>query len=325
MNIWLKSIPVGGLMALMLVTAAAAEPFEDGVTALGRADYAGALHIFSEAAGQGDYRSQFALAEMYRQGQGVRQDYQQALGWYRKAADQGNPGAQFNLAILYQTGRGVRRDDHLAANWCAKAAAQGYASAQVELGVLYAEGRGVPRSDQTAVDWFEKAAAQGDADGLLHLAAMPRNLVAGASRERFHAMMDRLFGAGRWRETGGYRSQAKENELRRQGAGTVRAGERSAHSLGSPDAPGAYDIVVAGMSPQQAVAKLKRSNQPLAKVVAEAAHGTQGPHLHVEPLLTRASVSTPKSARRGSRQLQTVSDPPGQLLAVVTTSPAPRD
>jgi hypothetical protein len=95
--------------------------------------------------------------------------------------------------------------------------------------------------------------------------------------------MDKVFGAGAWRETGGYRSEAREDELRREGAGTVPAGQISHHSMGTPDAPGAYDIVVAGMSTESAAEKLKNSSDDFSRVFAEGAHGGQGSHLHVEP------------------------------------------
>jgi hypothetical protein len=95
--------------------------------------------------------------------------------------------------------------------------------------------------------------------------------------------MDKVFGAGAWRETGGYRSQAREDELRRQGAGTVPIGQISHHSMGTPDAPGAYDIVVPGMSTETAATKLQSSSDDFSRVFAERSHGAQGSHLHVEP------------------------------------------
>lgn len=98
----------------------------------------------------------------------------------------------------------------------------------------------------------------------------------------FKTMMDRVFGPGRWRETSGYRTVAQENALRRAGAGTVPAGRLSRHSLGDPDTPGAYDAVVAGITPAAAAARLKRAGAPFARVAAEGAHGRQGPHLHIE-------------------------------------------
>lgn len=103
----------------------------------------------------------------------------------------------------------------------------------------------------------------------------------------FRATMDRVFGPGRWRQTSGYRTRAQEDALRRQGAGTVPPGRLSRHSLGNPDAPGAYDAVVEGMASQTAAAKLRRAGGAFAKVIAEGPHGGQGPHLHVELISTR--------------------------------------
>ena len=317
MNTPLKSILAAGFLALASLQTATAETFQDGVAAAARADYASALRIFGEAAAKGDAKSQYALAEMYRQGQGAPRDYGQALTWYRKAADQANPGAQFALGVLYQTGQGVARDDRAAASWYAKAADQGYASAEVGLGVLYAEGRGAAQSDAMAKTWFQKAADQGDLDGQLQLEALAQKVIL-SPKDQFRAMMDRVFGSGRWRETSGYRSRAKENQLRKEGAGTVAAGERSHHSMGGPDAPGAYDIVIDGMPLQRAAAKLKRSREQLARVVAETAHGNQGPHLHVEPRLTRASSPTPLLA--GGDRI--VIDARDRAVATAATSPA---
>jgi hypothetical protein len=105
----------------------------------------------------------------------------------------------------------------------------------------------------------------------------------------FQATMDQVFGPGRWRKTSGYRTQAQENALRRQGAGTVAPGRISFHSIGAPDAPSAYDAVVVGMSPASAAAKLKRVGGPFTRVLAEGAHGPQGAHLHLELARTTAA------------------------------------
>jgi hypothetical protein len=103
---------------------------------------------------------------------------------------------------------------------------------------------------------------------------------------RFRAQMNGIFGAGRWRETGGYRSPAMEDQLRAEGAMTVPPGHLSRHSMGAPGAPGAYDVVVVGMSPFDAAAVLRRSGAPFAKLLPETTHGTQGAHLHIEPIST---------------------------------------
>jgi hypothetical protein len=126
--------------------------------------------------------------------------------------------------------------------------------------------------------------------GAEYAAVHPRR-AARATGDGFQATMDRVFGRGRWRQTSGYRSQAAENALRRQGAGTVAPGRISLHSVGGADAPGAYDAVVDHMSVATAAAKLRQAGGDFSRVVAEAAHGGQGPHLHIEPM--RAS---PQSA-----------------------------
>lgn len=119
---------------------------------------------------------------------------------------------------------------------------------------------------------------------------------ASAPAGDFSRTMDRVFGAGRWRQTSGYRTQAQENALRRQGAGTVAPGRTSLHSIGGPQAPGAYDAVVAHLSNAEAAARLKRDAGGAFRVLAERAHGPQGPHLHVE----RLNMARPDVGRRGA-------------------------
>jgi hypothetical protein len=119
---------------------------------------------------------------------------------------------------------------------------------------------------------------------------------AAVSGEGFHATMDRVFGAGRWRLTSAYRSQAQENALRRQGAGTVAPGHTSLHSVGGPEAPGAYDAVVDHMPLGAAAEKLRRAGGGFSRVVAEGAHGPQGAHLHVELISTAARRAAPQPA-----------------------------
>jgi hypothetical protein len=97
-------------------------------------------------------------------------------------------------------------------------------------------------------------------------------------------LFDRVFGKGKWKITGGYRTPAREDELRREGAETVAPGHRSAHSEGAPEAPGAYDIVVDGLSPAQAADRLQKSGAKFTKLFPEGQSGSQGAHLHVQPM-----------------------------------------
>jgi hypothetical protein len=118
-----------------------------------------------------------------------------------------------------------------------------------------------------------------------------------SQNQRFHASMDQVFGAGRWRETSGYRTQAQEDALRREGAGTVPAGRMSAHSLGGPDAPGAYDAVVSGVPLSRAAAMLRGSGDGFSRVLAEGAHGPEGAHLHIEVARAGSAAALAPAAR----------------------------
>ena len=108
------------ILLVMLVCAAGpavAGPFEDGVAAAQKDDYATALRLWRSLAEQGDANAQYGLGFMYDTGQGVPQDYAAAMSWYRKAADQGHAAAQSNLGTMYANGWGVPQDYILAHMW----------------------------------------------------------------------------------------------------------------------------------------------------------------------------------------------------------------
>ena len=132
-----------------------------------------------------------------------------------------------------------------------------------------------------------------------------------ASHERFRSAMDAAFGAGKWRTTGGYRTREREDQLRSQGALTVRPGAVSHHSLGTPQAPGAYDVVVDGLNPFEAARRLRATATLFRVVLPEGAHGDQGPHLHLEP------AGAGLAAASGAPQVRWfVVDPTPQELAI---------
>jgi hypothetical protein len=152
---------------------------------------------------------------------------------------------------------------------------------------MYLAGRGAPSDPKRAAELYSAAAEQGDRGAQFNLATLSLKhdlgLEAVTPHARFTALMDSVFGPKSWRETGGFRTAKRENELRALGALTVAQGATSAHSIGKPEAPGAYDLVVNGLSPEQAAKKLRGSKAPLKVIFPEAAHGAEGPHLHVEP------------------------------------------
>ena len=80
----------------------------------------------------------------------------------KRKAGAGDAKSQFGLARLYYNGDGVAKDDAKAAEWCLKAAEQGNDFAQYKLGAMYDKGEGVPRDAAKAAEWWKKAAAQGN-------------------------------------------------------------------------------------------------------------------------------------------------------------------
>jgi len=58
-------------------------------------------------------------------GRGVSQNDEEAAGWYRKAAEAGDPLGEFMLAQMYRDGRGVKKDYQAAYKWFAIAVANG--------------------------------------------------------------------------------------------------------------------------------------------------------------------------------------------------------
>jgi TPR repeat protein len=106
----MRRILAGLVLILMLTTAAAAGPYEDGVRAYQGGNYATALRLWRPLAEQGNALAQFNLGIMYRRGQGVPQDYAEAVKWNRLAAEQGDAEAQYNLGVSYHRGEGVPQD-----------------------------------------------------------------------------------------------------------------------------------------------------------------------------------------------------------------------
>ena len=150
-------------LTMTLMSAAVAGPFEDGMAAHDRGDYATALRLWRPLAEQGNAPTQYNLGLMYSSGQGVPQDYAEAIKWCRLAAEQGSANAQYVLGIMYANGRGVPQDYAEAMKWCRLAVEQGYARAQYMLGIMYANGRGVPQNDVQAHMWFNLAASRAPA------------------------------------------------------------------------------------------------------------------------------------------------------------------
>ena len=74
---------------------------------------------------EGDFKSQYDLGVMYRNGDSVSQNLAKAVVWWQKSALQGNVDAQVSLGGAYAIGDGVPKDYAQAVKWIQKAAVQG--------------------------------------------------------------------------------------------------------------------------------------------------------------------------------------------------------
>ena len=157
---------------LSIAHAASAGPFEDGLAAYNRGEYAIALKLWRPLADHRNAQAQNRVGDMYYEGKGVARDFLEAVKWYRLAVEQGDAEGQTNLGIAYATGHGVGQDYNEAVEWFRKAADQGYAKAQYSLGFRYYEGKGVPQDYGEAVKWTRKAADQGYANAQYGLGLM---------------------------------------------------------------------------------------------------------------------------------------------------------
>ena len=110
------------------------------------------------------------IAQLYKEGSGVRQDPVEAARWFRLAADRGDPEAAFSLAIAYLEGKGVEKSTQKALPLLEAAAAREHPAALYQLGLQALNGdiQNAPR----AADLFRRASKAGDYDATYALGLM---------------------------------------------------------------------------------------------------------------------------------------------------------
>jgi TPR repeat protein len=145
------------LLCLLAVVAAAQGSEASGLRAYRAHDYARAFAIWSADALSGDRESQFHLALLYLDGEGVAKDPAEARVWMRSAAQRGSEAAQFELGWFLADGIGGAPDPVEARTWYERAAAHGHRRAMNELGRLCLKGRGGPVDYLRAYQLFRQA------------------------------------------------------------------------------------------------------------------------------------------------------------------------
>ncbi len=101
-----KRMIVGGLVAaaqIWIMSGAYAGPWEDGMVAYNRGDYAPAIRLFRPLAERGNAKAQSLIGVMYRRGQGVARSSVRAFIWFSRAAAHGDAKAKVELHELSQT------------------------------------------------------------------------------------------------------------------------------------------------------------------------------------------------------------------------------
>jgi TPR repeat protein len=144
--------------------------FDEGVEAANNGNHRLAIEIWSEAAKNGDAKSQHILGVFYQTGITgfIEQDCIKSFDLINKAANQGYQEAEFSLGVAYHKGCGVEKNIALAIKWYEISANKGDSVSQFNLGALHYEEKNYTQ----AIYWYKKSANGGDAKALNNLGQM---------------------------------------------------------------------------------------------------------------------------------------------------------
>ena len=95
-----KPMMIGGAVVAVQVlgiVGALAGPWEDGMMAYNRGDYAPAIRLFRPLAEAGNPKAQNQIGLMYRKGEGTAQSPARAFMWFSLAAKRGDAKAKAGL------------------------------------------------------------------------------------------------------------------------------------------------------------------------------------------------------------------------------------
>lgn len=124
-----------------------------------------AILWYGKAAQKGHVSSQNNLCAAYLE----TKKFSDAFSWCEKAANQQHPRSQFLLAMMYVNGQGVTKDPVRSALWLTKSAEQGYAASEYKLGLFYRNGVGVKSDLAEAKKYLARAAGKKYRNAAEHL------------------------------------------------------------------------------------------------------------------------------------------------------------
>jgi len=92
-----------------------------GLQAVDKKEYQQAYGYWHPLAADGHVDSQYQIAQLLENGQGVTQSFEKALDWYRRAAQKGQGDAQYRLGLFY-INESVEKNEALGFYWMQSAA-----------------------------------------------------------------------------------------------------------------------------------------------------------------------------------------------------------
>jgi TPR repeat protein len=99
------------------------------------------LNTVSDAAKRGDYRAQYDLATIYRDGTIAKIDFKRAFYFYHKSALKNFAPSQYQLGMAFRHGVGVKQNHERARYWLRKATKNRYRQAEIIFNLYYAQKR----------------------------------------------------------------------------------------------------------------------------------------------------------------------------------------
>lgn len=127
-------------------------------------------------AGRRKVHAEFALAQAYDEGIGVKAEPTRALAFYKVAAIAGHPGAQNALATYFYKGEQVAKDLPLARKLFLAAASQGSDTAMAAAGAMLFLGEGGGKDPVQALAWLRLSAKLGNEQAASHAAIIEKRL-----------------------------------------------------------------------------------------------------------------------------------------------------
>lgn len=147
-------------LAILMAPVSGVAGYQEGLRFVKKSSWDQAIQEFLPLANEGHAASQFSLGLIYQRGHGVDRDAKKAREYYLQAAKQRYWPAYNNLAQMYLDGDGVKQNRATSFKLFKKAATE-HAQARNNLARMYLNGWGTPRDVQKALETYQLAGDTG--------------------------------------------------------------------------------------------------------------------------------------------------------------------